>query len=485
MANIFTILFGGKFPSTAKLEAANIKLRADHKRFSDYENSERYKRFLELETIVHSAEFIKKVEELKNKKFKDTPEYTKYNDYLKLSKASDLKKYFKYTQSGMPEKLEHISQSSSFAEFEALNVFVKSAEYSVASHQKDFKKSEAYAKFKAYKSLRKDKSIKLYFAQLKSSDYANYKAVKDSSRLVQFEDLKAFVNTDEFKTFKTYMEDSKRYVKSQQYGWLTEYQNILKTPEHKWYEKTMHKNPFVSINNWNLTFSDDFDLSALDRSKWITGYYWGKALLNDTYVLADERQFFKDANITLRESAASLITKSEQASGKIWDAQRGFVPSTFDYTSALISTGQSFRQLYGKFEAKVKIDHDANITHAFWMVGEKVAPQIDVFRFDNKSPKLFNAGMHFLDAKNQPSHYLKQIQGDNFSSDYYIYTLIWAHDKLSWFINGIMVHEQTNNVPQEPMYLVLSSHILQDAAPSALPKAMKVDWVRVYEKAHS
>ena len=73
-----------------------------------------------------------------------------------------------------------------------------------------------------------------------------------------------------------------------------------------------------------------------------------------------------------------MVTKKESVDGKVWDTQYGFIPRKFDYTSGLISSGQSFRQLYGKFEAKVKVDSEANLTHAFWMVGESVAPQIDI-----------------------------------------------------------------------------------------------------------
>lgn len=481
MAGIFNTLFGGKYPSTEKYEASVNQLNSDYDRFVDYESSSAYKRYQELDHLVHSGDFIKQVEKLKNEKFKDTKEFHAYKDYQSLKKAKDFKRYFKILDSGVIGRYEEITESPDFLEFTNLNQLVTSPEFIEARKEKDFKKSDFFDKWKRYKRLRKDKNIRFHEKIRKSSDFENYNLLKDSDRLKNYLEQDKYFNSESFQNFKQELEDSHRFKKSEEHGLLSEYEEIKKTPEFIWHRKTSAKNPFTEVNKWQLTFKDDFDGTNLDKNKWITGYYWGKALLNDVYVLSNERQFFKDENIELRDSIVRLVTKNEKTKGKVWDAERGFMPADFDYTSAIISTGQSFRQLYGKFEAKVKINPAKPLNHAFWMVSEKLAPQIDIFRFSNKENG-FNAGCHSL-SDDQTAEYLsKHVNGVTFSKDYYIYSLEWTKDKLTWFINGVQVHEQTQKVPNDPMYIVFSSHLLEQAENIQLPASMEIDWIKCYQK---
>ncbi len=393
MISLFRSLFGSKYPQTAKYEAELDKLHSEHKRFAEYLNSDQYKRFVELDTIVHSGEFIKKVELMKKEAFKSSPEQKKLK------------------------------------EFEAL-----------AKKQKDGTEPSA-----------------------------------------QFKQLKEEVESPEFKARVKELQDPNRFKNSKENALISEHQNITKSSEHKAYEAAKQALSSNKATQWELTFEEDFDSAKLDNSKWINGYYWGKALLNDVYVQSNERQFFSDSNIQLKNSTAHLTTKEGKIKGKVWDEKLGFVPKEFNYSSALISTGQSFRQKYGKFEAKVKVDSSSPLTHAFWMVGESMAPQVDVFRFNGKGPKTFDAGYHSMDNNKKVIRQTNAVSGGKFSSGYYIYSLEWTKNRMTWFVNGVKVHEQTQNIPQDPMYLVFSSHLLEDAKSIKLPASMSIDWIRCYQ----
>jgi Beta-glucanase/Beta-glucan synthetase len=239
------------------------------------------------------------------------------------------------------------------------------------------------------------------------------------------------------------------------------------------------ENAFAEEAKWKLTFEEDFDRAQLNNAKWITGYYWGKALLNDTYVLANEKQFFTPDNIEIRESVAHLVTRPQQCKGKVWDAKRGFIPQKFEYSSALISTGQSFRQQYGKFEAKIKVSHNQPLHHNFWMVAESIAPQIDIFKYGTANHKTMVAGTQFLKNK-MPQQLTKAINGTNFSNDFYIYSLEWTPKKMVWRINGVEVHTQTTDIPDQSMYLVFSSNMTETPT-KELRSEMAIDWVRCYQ----
>ena len=165
-----------------------------------------------------------------------------------------MKKYLKYVESGMPEKLDALKESDE----------------------------------------------KKYNKEVSSPLYKNYAALKGSNRLQKYLQLKEYVESEEFKSFKTYMEDKNKFKKSDENSLLTEHKEIEKSSDFAWYQNIKKKNLFTDIASWKLTFEENFGASALDNSKWITGYYWGKALLNDTYVLANEQQFFTDKNIQIQ-----------------------------------------------------------------------------------------------------------------------------------------------------------------------------------------
>ncbi|TAJ13180.1 glycoside hydrolase family 16 protein [Marinilabiliaceae bacterium JC017] len=481
MASLLTNLFGNKYPDTNKYESQINNLAADHKRFTEYKNSSIYARYKELDALIHSGEFKKNVHRLKTEKFRDTDEFKKYQTFKSLKKAKDIKQFLQYETSGKPEKTEEIKASAKYNQFSELEKFINSEEFKNKKRVKGFKKSEEYQKLIQYKKLKKDTDIKFIKKQLSSTIYKNYNTLLNSDRISNYKTLAKYIGSNEFIEFKAHMEDRHRFKKSNEAGMIKEHHDIISTPDYKWFQKTKKDDPFKELNKWENTFKDDFDTAKLDASKWITGYYWGKALLNDTYVLANERQFFKDDNIETRDSKAHIVSKTENCSGKIWDSEKGFIPAKFNYTSGLISTGHSFRQLYGKFEAKIKFDKAFPFTQTFWMVAEKIAPQIDVFKYGTPSLKTIEVGTHIQNSHKNIKHTTNTINGTRFDKGFFIYSLEWTPESLIWKINGIEVHKQTIDIPNVPMYLVFSSNLMTDETPQNMPCQMEIDWVRCYK----
>ena len=381
---------------------------------------------------------------------------------------------------GVPEKVQRIEGSEKRQELISLSEYIRSSEFTAAKSEKGFKKSETFQRFKKYKALSKDSEIRFFKKQINSSVYKNYNNIHNSEQLKTYKELEQEVTSEKFLSFKRWMEDKKKFEKSKEHSLIQEYTKLKKSPDYIRYQKSLKSNPFSEIGKWELSFEDDFNSKNLNKENWITGYYWGKALLNKVYSLENEHQFFKDSNINISGNGAQLSTKTESTDGIVWDSKRGFMPKTFDYSSALISTGQSYRQLYGKFEAKVKIDHAHPVEHAFWMVGEKMAPQIDIFRFKDKTAKTHHAGIQMMNG-NAPLVIDKTIKGASFDSDYYVYSLEWTKNSLKWYINGTKVNEQKDNIPSDPMYIVFSSHIINEISKLNEPANMHIEWVRCYQ----
>ena len=479
MAGIFDFLFGGKYPSTSKYEKNTTHRASEFKRFIEFSDSDTYKRDLELDQLVHTGEFEKRVRTLKTEKFKDTEAFRKWQDYKTLLNNTEIKDYLKFIQSGKAARLDRILQSASYKEFQNLSVWVSTKEFENSRNEKDFKKSKEYNQFVSYKKLKKSADVRFTQKSMDSLMYKNYKSLLNSDRIKHFETLKAYVGSNSFIELKKEIEDPRRFKKSEEYKLLAELESINKDKDLIWYKKMKAINEFAEESRWKLTFEEDFDRAQLNSAKWITGYYWGKALLNDTYVLANEKQFFNAENIEIRDSVAHLVTRPQACKGKVWDAARGFVPKYFDYSSALLSTGQSFRQQYGRFEAKIKMSHNQPLSHNFWMVAETIAPQIDIFKYGSGNVKTMVAGTNQLKNK-VPQQLTKAINGANFSSDFYIYSLEWTPKKMTWRINGVEVHSQTTDIPTQSMYLILSSN-MTETPEKELRSEMAIDWVRCYQ----
>lgn len=465
----FSFLFGGKYPSTKKYEAQLEKEAIDFERFKQIASSANYAKYLELQTVVNSAEFKQKVNKLKTEKFKDTEAYRKEQECKQLKNSSDIKQYLKFKSKQLDQRLSMAKQSSEYNRFTELKQIVSTPEFRAAQASKDFKRTAEHQTLKEFERLSKSSAVKFISKTEASDAYKNFTRVEGSDRLKKYEQLEEYINSSEFKSFKAEMEDSKRFNKSAEAQTIKEFESLTKNSDIVWYEKALKANTFGEMSKRKLVFSDDFN--GFDKQKWTLGYFWGKTLANTNYSLMNERQTFTEKNIHASASELTISTRKESAKGKVWNPAIGFVDGNFDYTSALINNGASFRQKYGRFDFKVKMSLSTPVVHNIWMIGEKQVPMINIVNFGGDKKNLRVGTVSENGSKTVT------VDGANFN-EYYIISLIWTADKLTWLINGVEVHTQKNNVPQEPMFINISSNI--SAKGDVANAEMTIDWVKVY-----
>jgi beta-glucanase (GH16 family) len=308
------------------------------------------------------------------------------------------------------------------------------------------------------------------------ADYKAFKDFENSDELKQYLDLEAEVKSNAFKVRKKRMKKAE-YRESEEFRKETEYQVLRKSDKIVWYFKTKKKYPFKEIERWDLTFNEKFDEPKLDTSKWMTRGYWGEQSMKEPYALEDDKSLPTDgANIEFYDKKARIVTKQEKTHGLVWRSEQGFVREDFDFTSGMISTARSFRQKYGVFHAKIKMA-GSSVSQAFWMVSDTMLPHVDVARYENG--KLYSN--YFWGAAASPRKSLSKTGGLKYADEFFIYTLEWTPNKLTWKINGKVFKTQTSGVPQEEMYINFSSNLKKGADENGLPSAMEIDWVRVYK----
>ena len=457
------------------------------KAFGDFESvssSDLTKKIADLEKKINSKSFQEKKASLKKSEFKISSEKKLLDEYSTLIKSKPYRNYLMMIKSPFKKYYDELHGTAELETFEDLKKFVSSDEFKRQKkdiEKRDFKDTDEYLKLQEYKQLTKSNRIRNYLKFKDSREYLNYQNLDGSVRITEYEKLKAYVESDKFLQKKTYYTQSpkKRWKESKDYAQVIELEQLQKTDKFNWYFKNKDAKKFAWLRIWHVSFADDFITGKLDAKKWITRYFYGEALLKESYSLSHDKHFVTDGkNLEFGPSTIRILTKKETVSGKSWHPNYGFVTREFGYTSGLINTGKSFRQQYGIFEAKIKFDISKQIQNAFWMVSKTMVPHIDIAKANNK----IRLGNAWGDAKNIKSvkHFSKSLRRSKFASDFHIYTLEWTPERLTWKINGVEVTSTTHGVPQEPMYLVFSAG-LHKAVNFNLPAQMEIDWVRCYQ----
>jgi hypothetical protein len=435
------------------------------KRFKDMDGSSKINEFETLEKFIESPAFREK-QKMKPFTFKDTDEYRKFDEYKALKRDPEIRSFLK------SKRKEEIKKTKSVLRFEELDSFIKSSEFLAKKNMRPvtFKDSEEYKKLLEYKRLKGTLEIKEFYKFKSSKEYSNYLNTDGSARLKRYHELKEYVATTEFKQKKEYLLDKKRFEKTEMFKEIQEYDKLKKNKDIIWYFKVKDSDKFDILKHRELTFSDEFDSEKLDTKKWLTNYYWGEKLLKDRYsVESDLQTYTEKENFEIRNSILKINTKPQRISGKVWSAAQGFSTKEFTYTSGLINSGNSFRQKYGVFTAKIKLGNPV-AKSAFWMLADKITPHLDICRT--------SSGKVWFDYFSSKGNASKTSIGSRYSNDYFIYTLEWTSDKLVWKINNTEVFSQTSDMPQEPMYVLLAGGL--DKPINGLT-SMEIDWVRVYK----
>jgi len=362
---------------------------------------------------------------------------------------------------------------------------VHSAEFADAKKRlgtKKFTETEDYQKFLEYEALKKSDRFKEYFEFKKSKEYLNFNLLIGSEKIAAYEKLGNYISSPVFTERKDYLllSPRKKYELSDEFKKEAKYNELAKSDKIRWYFKTKDSRKFDEIKRWDLTFEDDFNGKKPDTSKWLTRYFWGEVLLNDSYSLDNEKQFMNyDKNITLSDSKLIIITKQEKVRGKAWNPTVGFFPRDFDYTSGTLNTGGSFRQKYGLFEAKIRFNLNYPVNHALWLVSDLMLPHIDIA----KAAKSVVMGNYWgsLEAGLKPEKNTFKVSSGKYASEFFIFSLEWTSTRLTWKINGVTVASVREGVPQVPMYLNFGSSLYEKTHAPVFPASFEVDWIRCYQ----
>jgi hypothetical protein len=457
------------------------------KKYNDFKNLYKSPKITELEALgkyIGSNEFATAKSSLKGDAFKASEAYRKFNEYTKLKKSSEIRNYYKLANSPLFADYKKLNLSEELNFFNELEAFVKSPAYSNKKKEIEslrFENTDEYAKSLDFKKQSNAREIKGYYKAKASKELLEYNRIAKSKLIPEYEELEKYIQSDGFKDRKAYLLDAKKWEKTDEYKASAEWEALKKDPKIGWYFKVKDSNKFDGLKAWNLLFEDDFTSGKVDKNKWITKYFWGEVLLNDTYALPGEKHLFNgEKNIQCNNTALKISTRKEKITGKEWNPALGFFPHEFDFTSGIINSGSSFRTKYGKIEAKIKLNPSKGVMHAFWLAGETIVPQIDIFKCCNN--RLYFSTFWGNPAQSDSLKNDTKSMSCGFIKDkYFIYTLEWSPKSIVWKINGLVVKTQENNIPDSEMFVSVNSGVVADDAEVSAAN-LEIDWIRCYQK---
>ena len=202
----------------------------------------------------------------------------------------------------------------------------------------------------------------------------------------------------------------------------------------------------VRVPHWELVWSDNFNGTTLDRTKWsfdegnvmiagdkgATVPGWGNNEL-EYYTHAPKNVFVKDGLLH--------IVAIRGTDGKI------------PYTSARITTKASFKQTYGRFEFRARFPVGKGLWPALWLLpadnayGSWAASgEIDVMENRGQRPNTVFGSIHF--GSRWPNNVFLSTKftfpAGQSVADFHVYSIEWSPADIRWFVDDQLYATQTH-----------------------------------------
>jgi hypothetical protein len=504
------------------------------KRFENLKESDKLKEYRQLKEYVENGKFSKEKEEMHRLVFKGSEEQKKEQEYKKLQKHAGIKAWFELHQSealkrhdsvshseklkkylelkNLPKtdkekkhelknfqndseikgylKFEHSKKLKLYREtagsyhlkrFNELKVEVESDSFKkrvdFLKDKKKFEKTEAYKKWMQYKELASSEDIKFFMKFEKSPLLENYYKVADSTDLKRFNELNNIITSDKFLQQKVYLEDSKKWEKSEEYAREEKYVEMKKRPHLVKYFKYKGTNTFDFFTDWQVSFEDVFQNGKLDIEKWAVLQPQAEKTLGKNYALPGDLHIFTNGENVKCESKLTIETRKEKNNGMVWKMPAGFIPAEFDYTSGVVSTAKSFRQEDGIFEAKIKFNPVKETVSSFVLQGDQSYPGIYLLEMGAKN----RIGVSSANEKGKLS--MNGLDISNLKKGaWYIFTLEKKGGSLIWKINDTEVFSLEDRHINFQLHISLFTLVLSPVSGNKLPVRFQTEWVRCYQR---
>lgn len=232
---------------------------------------------------------------------------------------------------------------------------------------------------------------------------------------------------------------------------------------------------------WKLKFRDEFNGTALDRSKWHDqreDWIVGGQPYNDR-----EGAFYRPENTTVSKGSLVQMVKDEAA------GDLRYTKELYPRTTGMVNTDHRFAFKYGYVEARVRVPRCKGCWPVFWTLPATNTwpPEVDMFEFIDTAGgerRPFIAS-HWKDESGLQSELYYYTTPCGTATDYtdswHTYGYLWTGKKIQPFLDGVPGPILTGaSVPHVEMYLIMALSTVSNFATENGSK-MLTDYVRVWQ----
>lgn len=251
---------------------------------------------------------------------------------------------------------------------------------------------------------------------------------------------------------------------------------------------------------WTLAWSDEFNGSTIDTSKW--GFDIGRGPDNNGWGNNEIEYYTNDERNVKLENGSLVITAVKDEINTVAGAL---------YTSSRLVTKGKHAQKYGKIEVRAKTPEGTGLWPAIWMLPEDnkygtwaASGEIDIMENMGRLPNTVSGTLHYGEQYPKNTHSGKSYIFPNNGkvTDYHVYSVEWEPGEFRWYVDGNLYQTQNDwyskNSNQganyaypapfdQAFHLVLNLALGGDfdgnllPADSLFPAKMEVDYVRMYD----
>jgi beta-glucanase (GH16 family) len=270
--------------------------------------------------------------------------------------------------------------------------------------------------------------------------------------------------------------------------------------------------PIAAPPGWKLVWSDEFDGTAIDKTKW--DYDHGNHLVTGPNQWQpgwgnNELEFYtsRPENVSVHDGMLHLRAIKEPYKG-------------CQYTSGRLKTHKLFSKEYGRFEFRAKLPTGKGVWPAIWLLPEDdkyggwaASGEIDIMEARGQEPNKVLGTLHYGSKWPANVHTGKDFIFPNGSiADFHVYALEWEPGEIRWLVDDQVYQTQNfwwscsdtdgpkgvdpvneselNPWPapfDHPFYLILNvavggNFLGKPDASTAFPVEMVLDYVRVFDK---
>lgn len=245
---------------------------------------------------------------------------------------------------------------------------------------------------------------------------------------------------------------------------------------------------------YKLKWKDDFNGDSLNKADW-------NVETHEPGWVNSEWQAYVDSADNIQVKDGKLLLKPVKTVDKDGNAS---------YTSGRINTQGRHDFKYGYFECRAKVPTGKGYLPAFWMMptDENLYGQwpkcgeIDIMEVMGQETNKVYGTIHYGEPHAQSQGTYSVSAADNFADNYHTYAVDWEPGKITWYIDGIKYHEESDwfsakenqgtvayPAPfDQPFYMILNLAVggswvgYPDDTTTYDDQEYAIDYVKVYQK---